>query len=376
MAEFQFDDDPGTLNQNRASAAALTICSVLLAIAGAISALVGAYSLSSMTLPAGGHVLGVATIVVVTLFWWSWAALLWGQARIVIRTEDLRADLHAVLRDSAESAAATGRRGRAEAPQADQQARFLEQLVHLVREQRDIALLSEHERNLRSRGESRALVEQLERDIPVLLREHNWHEARHRVEDARLRFPALSVWDTLAEQVEQARMKYEAQDIERATREVDEMIALGAWDRAANAALEAQHRHPNSEAAAELVRRVSTQRDKATAEERTRLMARAQEFTNQRNWVDALRTVEEVLERFPKSLEARDLRLQLPVLQANAEIQTRQAMEHEIRELVHQKRYTEALRRAQTLIGRYPDSPQAKLLREQLPKLEQKAGVR
>jgi len=104
-------------------------------------------------------------------------------------------------------------------------------------------------------------------------------------------------------------------------------------------------------------------------------MAEAQEASNAREWKKALQLATMVIQRFPRSPEAQALRMQLPTLQENAEIQIRQHMESEIRELIKQHRFDEALRIAHELLQQYPDSPQAAVLREQLPRLEEKASA-
>jgi outer membrane protein assembly factor BamD (BamD/ComL family) len=254
------------------------------------------------------------------------------------------------------------------------QAHWLEELVHLTRELRDIELLSEPERAARLQHEADELVRQLEHDIPALLREHDLQEAHQRLMRARRRFPSLTHWDELARQIEQARAQFEAHDLEVATREVDDLAALGAWDRAVEIVRTLRQRHPASEQVAELTRRVAQAREKASAEERARLMARAQEATNRRQWGQALRLVEMVIARYPGSAEAQELRIQLGTLRANAEIQKRQEMEAEIRTLLKEHQLSAAMRVANELIAQYPDSPQAHALREQvLPRLEQRA---
>lgn len=256
----------------------------------------------------------------------------------------------------------------------DQQAHMLEELVHLTREVRDIGLLSESERSTRLQHESGELVKQLEADVPALLREHKLQEATELVQRARRRFPAMPNWDALAQQVEQARAKFEAHDLALATREVDDLAALGAWDRVADVVRRLRQRHPASEQVAELERRVALARERATAEERARLMSQAQDATSRRDWPRALELVETLLAQFPGSPEAQELRQQAPTLKANVEIHTRQVMESDIRNLVKQQRFAEALRIANELIDRYPDSPQATALRDQLPRLQHKAA--
>ena len=58
----------------------------------------------------------------------------------------------------------------------------------------------------------------------------------------------------------------------------------------------------------------------------------------------------------------------------NAEIQTRQQMESEFREQMKQRQFASALRLANELMERYPKSPQADVLRSQLPRLEKLAA--
>ena len=67
------------------------------------------------------------------------------------------------------------------------------------------------------------------------------------------------------------------------------------------------------------------------------------------------------------------VRQQMATLKANAEIETRQELENEIKELIRTKKFADALDLAQQVIANYPDSPQAEALRSQLPRLQQRA---
>ena len=373
MADMrEADNAPGPLQWGRVVAAAMVAIGALLALVAAVWAVAGFFLLGELKEPPATAYMEGTSLVLTMLMAWAVALLLWGGAAIVRRMEKL----HEALREGAVSgtSALPGSAGqRPGSAAAADVANLLEELVRQTRDMRDIALLSEHERTMRVRTESAALAAQLEREVPILLREHEWQEAKRRVHEARLRFPSLATWDDLAEQVEQARAQFETHEVEAATREVNDLATLGAWDRAAVVVHELQQRHPNSEPVVTLVHRVQAGLNKAGAEERARLMSKAQEATNLRDWIEALRWVEQVVEKFPRSAEAHDLRQQLPTLRTNAEIQTRQRLEHEIREHIKEGRVAEALRRARELIALYPDSPQAAALREQIPRLEQRA---
>lgn len=251
----------------------------------------------------------------------------------------------------------------------------LGELLVLTREVRDISLLNEEQRSLRLQAQGKAALSLLQREVPVLLREHNWIEARNRVEEARERFPSFSEWDALETQIEQMRAQVEAHDIEAAERQIDDLTSLGAWDRVGEVVKELLERHPDAPRANELAHRLRAQRHQAEAEQRTRLMAQAQQASNDREWKAALAAATLLIERYPRSPEAQALRMQLPTLRENAEIQTRQQMETQIRDLIKERRFDDALRIAHELLDQYPDSPQAGVLRDQLPRLQEKAAA-
>lgn len=318
---------------------------------------------------------GTAWVAVVAMMLGGvWAGVaLWGVA-VIIR------HLSVLQRTSEQSAAAhadlaAGRSGTVENRLGVAESDELDELVVLLREVRDISLLNEEQRSLRLQAQGKAVCDLLQREVPVLLREHNWIEARNRVQEARERFPTFSEWDALEQRIEQMREQVEAHDIEAAERQINDLVSLGAWDRVSEVLKELLERHPEAVKAIDLAQRIRTERNKAESEQRARLMAQAQEASNAREWKAALAAASLLIQRYPKSPEAQALAMQLPTLKENAEIQTRQRMETEIRELIKQHRFDEALRVTNELLQQYPDSPQAAVLREQLPRLEEKASA-
>ena len=370
MMEPEEPKVPESLSVGRLAAAALAVGGALVAVMALVWALARFVELSQQKAPTAVELVQTAALLLVG---WGLGLLMWGLAEALRRADDL---LEALRNQPGATHGVNppAPRARSLELKSDEQVHMLEELVHLTREVRDIGLLSESERSARLQAEAEELVRQLESEVPALLREHSLQEAYERVQRARRRFPSLPNWKALAEQVEQARAKFEAHDLGVATREVEDLAALGAWERAEDVVRNLRRRHPASEQAKELVRRVALGRERATAEERARLMSQAQDATSRRDWKRALELVETLLARFPGSPEAQELRQQAPTLKANVEIHQRQEMEVEIRELIKQQRFADALRIANNLIERYPDSPQAHVLRDQLPRLEQKAA--
>ncbi len=249
-------------------------------------------------------------------------------------------------------------------------------LGSLLREIRDISLLSPEERSLRLRAQAGEAARELSRIVPDLLRSHNWVEARRRVQQARERYPLEPTWNELEQRIEEVRAGVEARDIDSAKRQVHDLASLGAWERAFDVVRDLLERHPDSDAARELARYVQEQRGKVDAEERRRLIAQVQEAAKRREWSTALNLATALIKQYPNSPESEALRSDLPTLQENVEIQTRKRMEAEITELTRAKRYNEALEMARELIARYPRSPQAAVLLQSLPQLEARASVR
>lgn len=249
------------------------------------------------------------------------------------------------------------------------------EVVSLLREIRDIVMLDEGQRARRLEVQGRALVADLEVRVPQLLQEHRWREARQLVQEGRVRFPSFPQFETLLKSIEEKRAQVENKDIEAAERQVEELAALKAWKGAADVVRELLERHPDSERARALAMRVRKQYQMSLAEQRERLQALAQDAVNRRDWAAALQHATTLVQQFPNSPEAEALRLQLPQLQENSEIQTRKRMESQIHDLVRQRRFDAALRIANDVIDRYPHSPQAEALRGQLPKLREAAAA-
>lgn len=364
MAETQPDEPKVELNNSRFVGVMLTSAAVLLSlvvIAWAVARF-WVQTHAPIAPPLSDYLFTLLTLIGGC----SAGLLLWGLAELVRRLDTLNEAVTGMR--TAPAAAVIG----APAASGGDSAAIAE-LVSVLREVRDVALLNDQQRAMRLELLGREELSSLEQQVPALIREHNWVEAERRIRAARQRFPSISGWDALQQQVDRMRASVEAHDIETASRQVHDLVALGAWDRATEVVQELLQRHPTAAKAQEIARRLSNERDKAETDTRARLLAQAQEATNARDWHAALSTAQTLIQRYPRSPEAEALRQQLPVLRENAEIQTRQRMESDIVELVKQQRFNAAIRVARDVLSRFPSSPQAAALRQQLPRLEQKA---
>lgn len=263
--------------------------------------------------------------------------------------------------ESAQSASAAGPDGQ------------WQQLLTMVDDLRDSMLLSPEERK-----EKRRLV--FDRDL---------FEARHAVQktadkgdfahareyaDALCRrYPNNSDAESLIEYVEQARNQHEAEDVRSITRQVNDLMSISAWERARQLAQRLLESHPDSVEARHLWLKLEREQRLFDIEQQRRMGAEIQRFVNNRRWEEALAGARIFVKRFPHSEDSEVMRMQIPTLEANAEIETRQRIEAQIMEYAKHGRYIEAASLARKIVEEYPDSPQAQVLRSQLGRLEELA---
>jgi hypothetical protein len=108
-------------------------------------------------------------------------------------------------------------------------------------------------------------------------------------------------------------------------------------------------------------------------EQRRRMYAEVQRFVTRKRWEEALAAARTFVERFEGSDDAEAVRMQIPTLEMNAEIEVRQQLEAQIMDLARHGRYIEAASLARRVIAQYPESPQAEALRSQISRLEELA---
>jgi len=121
-------------------------------------------------------------------------------------------------------------------------------------------------------------------------------------------------------------------------------------------------------------------RDRVEEEERRwrdgqadRLAEEAERAAREERWRDAYGKARELLDTFPSSTPADFARAGLETLRRNADIEQRRELEDRFKDLLAARRVKEALALAERIIREFPDSPQAAVLRDQLPKLRDQA---
>ena len=256
---------------------------------------------------------------------------------------------------------------------AGQSAAMADEMIVLLREMRDNSLLSDEQKRAKLARIASEQRTALANGVKSFLAKGEYHRALSLVDELEKRFGSDTASERMRTQIKTSRDEAERADIEDSTRKVDNLTSINAWPRAEELAAELVDRHPDAPAARGLLSRVQRGRQKADDQHRLAAYADIQGFTSRKEWKQALGSARQFLAKYPKSLEAEALSAQVATLETNAEIHERHELELEIRELVKEKRFAEAVDLAKKIIDRYPDSPQAEALASQLPRLEERA---
>jgi hypothetical protein len=238
-------------------------------------------------------------------------------------------------------------------------------LICLLNEMQELSLAAPDEREaVRARvlaGQQRRAA----RGIIDALNRRQLGLARDFLEDARATYGDTATLSRLAERIDAAATRNEPFDYARTKRLVEEAIGESRWTDAEWHAHALYVEHPDA------VRCRKLWEDTR----RARLHAHVQQCVEKRFWQEALAAAEEFIERFPDSAEAAMLRTQLVTLRDNAEIQQRQLYERRFRALLETRNFAGALKIARLVVERFPSSPQATALRDQIPSLEKRVAT-
>lgn len=248
------------------------------------------------------------------------------------------------------------------------------QVIGLLQDIRDNALLPEQQRAEKKQRIADEELQQAHLRITTLTQQGQFTQAREIAEFTARRNPDDPRATELIAQVEDARESQEFEDVRACTRQVNDLISISAWGRVRELVQQLQDRHPDSAEARQLMLRVERENNVFQDEQRRRMAAEVQRCVTKRRWDEALVAAKMFIDRFPGCEESEALRLQLPTLEGNAEIETRQRLETRIMDYVKHGRYMEALDMARKVIEQFPGSPQADALRAQLERLEQLAN--
>jgi tetratricopeptide (TPR) repeat protein len=179
--------------------------------------------------------------------------------------------------------------------------------------------------------------------------------------------------DALRDELADARTDARADDLRQSREHVEGLMAVGRFDEAVRSAESAAGRHPDSDEAAELLARSRREAEAFNTERVRRLYDEVRRHAEARRWSDALAAARQLIDRHGQTGEAQLVSANLPTLEGNARLEEVRQLRDRIRDLLQRKRYRDALDLAREVIQRYPETAAAMELREQMGRLRELA---
>jgi hypothetical protein len=249
----------------------------------------------------------------------------------------------------------------------------LKQLADAIEEVRQTSLLPDADRRdrLKVHREQRKTI--LLKDLYGLVPAHDWPRAERLLITLETEYPNDSDVAKGRSYLDHSRKLFEDETMVRSSREIEELVAAGSFERALEKVKLLVQGFPTSPEAHTLLARVEKEHEMYHETTVQRMFEEIKHDSERRMWKRALMHAEHLLERFPAHRLADTIRVQLATLQENAEIQERQQMEVRIQELMHDGQFEEAIELAEDVVRRFPMSPQAETLEELLPKIRELA---
>ncbi len=177
----------------------------------------------------------------------------------------------------------------------------------------------------------------------------------------------------LRERIEQTRAESEVRNAAEAARQVENLMAASDFAGARTVAENFLTAHPDSTQASDMLSRITREAEAFATEQREQMYRQIEKAAASRRWHSALEAAKKLLDAWPDSTEAGAVRVQLSTITDNARIEEVRILRDQIRDLITRRRFGEAVDVARDVIQRYPETAAATELREQMSRLEERA---
>jgi outer membrane protein assembly factor BamD (BamD/ComL family) len=250
-----------------------------------------------------------------------------------------------------------------------------EEVVSLLSEIMENTLLGDAEKATKRDVAKKHRQQAMRREVEALTKAGKYRDARERLEEFRLRYPENDAVTQMESQLSEALRQHEHSEIANVTEQVQRYMGLGLWERAMELAQGLAEQFPENPEAARLPEAVQIEQAASSRQEQQRLFREVEHLVARKHWRQALRTAEALVENHPVSPEAQSLKAQIDDLRRNAAIEERKEWETRIAEHVQTGRHREAYALAMELVDKYPDSPQAKDIQQNMEQMKIRAGI-
>lgn len=308
------------------------------------------------------------------------ACLLWAAAWLIRRREDTTVSHRRMMRvlsdlrrqngvSSDDSALAGQDHGKGQTRDGPLLDRVLEELAELNAN----VLLTEEERREKREFRLAEQADQLSRQVELAVLDRNYGEAETTLERLERIDSEHARIAPLREQIQAGQEEQTQEWIQGEVRRASDLMSVSRFEEAFSLAEELHQHYPHSHEADQLLSRVQREASTYRTEQRRRLYAIIQEHSQARHWKQALTGAHKLIETYPDSEEARKIRTRMPTLVDNARIQEVREHRDRMLDLMERRRYAEAVDLARQVVENYPETTAAEELRAQLPRLQELA---
>jgi hypothetical protein len=245
------------------------------------------------------------------------------------------------------------------------------QAVRLLQDINENTLLDEAGRRKKYEFLAHQERKRIYNDIDRLVQDREWAQAKALLEGLMQKYPGNPEVQGYADHVDELRKQTFNEELAQVRKTINDLVAISAWDKAIRNSEILLEKHPDMAAAKELQLHVRAERNRFREEHIKKMAADIQRLIVKKRWNDAHGIAKQLMDRYPDSIEAEAIRGQINTLETNAEIEKRQDLEEQIKDLVRRRNFIQALELARFVIENYPTSPQASALRVQIEKLEE-----
>jgi tetratricopeptide (TPR) repeat protein len=250
-----------------------------------------------------------------------------------------------------------------------------QEVVSLLSEIMENTLIGEEEKSAKQQLAKKHRQQALRREIEALINAAKYRDAQDRLEEFRVRYADSNQVAELEARLSESLRQHEQTEIAAITDQIHRYMGLGLWERGMEMARALAEQYPENPDAARLPETVRLEQEGNQRQEQQRLYREIEHLAARRHWRQALRVAESLLQKHPDSPEAHTLAGQVEELRRNAAVMERREWETRIAEHVQTGRHREAYNLAVELMEKYPESPQAQAIRERLDQLKARAGV-
>lgn len=201
----------------------------------------------------------------------------------------------------------------------------------------------------------------------------NWALASALVDRLDRRYPGTPAVEELRQHLTRQQETAEGKELGALVARVEAHIAGGDWTQAQLTAERLARRFPHSQQVVGLMERIRGLAEQDRQASKTDLEAAIKNLIQHRRWQEAVEKTRLYLELYPDSPEAKGLRDRLARLEANAEAEVRDRLMRAVKQAMNSRRYDQAYRRAAEFLQRYPDSKEAEVIRRDLDRLRERA---